>query len=352
MVCIAAFIILALVGIFIAFLSIFNRNLGKKYWNTMKKAWHCVFKKVRLQKCDTNFKEDVKATLLKKVILKHPKWVKPLGIIIEIASVLIVLITIWSIVIAIKSLLALWVFGTCNVSQPSQCGLGAEACSIDQGEPTSLIESIGRGFGEWGQIFSAIPDRMKTWVAADYVSSVPIIEYAENPGSLALDVVDPGCSVCMQSYKNQHNSDFIKNHDIAYLYYPIPSPDGGYKFKNSGTIVRYLYAPYFYNQNTDVALKIVQRIFTEENAEGVNWQSVFNNEYDEQQATQTLQSWYTELGGYTAEQVAEIVEKYVNSEQVTSLMTEISNIVTNEIHAKGIPTTLYDGKKLSGLFKH
>lgn len=351
MVCIAAFIILALVGIVVAFLSIFNRNLGRKYLNTMKKAWHCVFKKVRLQKCDTNFKDDVKSTLLKKIILKHPKWVKPLSVIIDILSILIVLITVWSIVIAIKSLLALWVFGTCNVSQPSQCGLGAEACSIDQGEPTSLVERIGRGFGEWGQIFGAIPDRLKTWQPTEYLSSVPVIEYAENPGTLALDIMDPGCSVCMQSYKNQHASDFVKNHDVAYLFYAIPGTADGYKFKNSGTIVRYLYAPYFYNQNTDVALKIIRRIFTEENQEGINWQSVFNNQYDEQQAATTLEAWYAELGGYTTEQAKDIAENYVNSEQVTNLMNEVNDIVVNKIHAKGIPTTIYDGKKINGLFK-
>ena len=125
MVCIAAFIILALLSVFVGFLSLFNKVLGKKYWATFKKAWHCVFKKVRLQKCDTNFKDEVKNSLLKKVVLKNPKLVKPLSALIEIVSVVIVFVTVWSIVIAIKSLLALWVFGTCNVSMPSQCGLGA-----------------------------------------------------------------------------------------------------------------------------------------------------------------------------------------------------------------------------------
>ena len=95
MVCIAAFIILALVGIVVAFLSIFNKSIGRKYFKIFKKSWYCVSKKVRLQKCDTNFKDDVKNTILKKVIIKHPKWVRPLSVIIEIASVLIVAITIW-----------------------------------------------------------------------------------------------------------------------------------------------------------------------------------------------------------------------------------------------------------------
>ena len=90
MVCIAAFIILCLVGVFVAFLSIFRRDIGKKYWAVFKKAWGCVWKKVRLQKCETNFKDDVKNTLLSKIVLKHPQWVKPLGIAIETSAILIV----------------------------------------------------------------------------------------------------------------------------------------------------------------------------------------------------------------------------------------------------------------------
>ena len=89
MVCIAAFIILALIGVFVAVISIFKPKVGKAYWKMFKKAWGCLWKKVRLQKCETGFKEDVKNTLLSRVIIKHPKWVKPLSVIIEIISVLI-----------------------------------------------------------------------------------------------------------------------------------------------------------------------------------------------------------------------------------------------------------------------
>ena len=60
MVCIAAFIILALIGVFVAVISIFKPKVGKAYWKMFKKAWGCLWKKVRLQKCETGFKEDVK----------------------------------------------------------------------------------------------------------------------------------------------------------------------------------------------------------------------------------------------------------------------------------------------------
>ena len=39
MVCIAAFIILALIGIFVAIVSIFKPKIGKAYLKAMKKAW-------------------------------------------------------------------------------------------------------------------------------------------------------------------------------------------------------------------------------------------------------------------------------------------------------------------------
>ena len=63
MVCIAAFIILALIGLFVAIISIFKPKLWKSYTKAMKKAWGCLWKKVRLQKCEIGFKEDIKNSM-------------------------------------------------------------------------------------------------------------------------------------------------------------------------------------------------------------------------------------------------------------------------------------------------
>lgn len=168
MVCIAAFIILALIGIFVAGISIFKPKVGKAYLKAMKKAWGCLWKKVRLQKCETGFKEDVKNTLLSRVIIKHPQWAKPLSILIEVLSVVIVIVAIWAILTAIKSLLAIWALGSCNVTKPSACSLGAEVCSIDESEPSNIFEATGRWFTEWGEIFEAIPDKFRSYDAEDY----------------------------------------------------------------------------------------------------------------------------------------------------------------------------------------
>lgn len=364
MVCIAAFIILALISIIVGFLSIFKPSIGKEWWKLFKKAWYCFSKKVRLQKCDTNFQDDVKHAILKKVALKHPTWIKPLSNFIEIFSVIIVIIFAWSVIIAIKSLLAIWVFGTCNVSQPSQCGLGAEACSIDQGEPTNLVERVGRSIGEWSQIFEAIPDRLKEWKAEDYLPTPSIIENkSQNPDApLALDIVDPGCSVCLQSYKNQLSTGFFDRYRVAYLIYPIQLPDNaGDKFKNSSLITRYIYASAFYAEqkagnedrfvklSQEVPIKILNRIFTESNEEGINYQSYFENDLSETEAKNLLKKWLSEFG-YSDRRVKELAD-FAHSDYITDYLSQVKDIVDNRLRIKAIPSFIYDGKKHNGLFR-
>ncbi len=356
MVCIAAFIILCILSVFVAVLSIFKRELGKKYWKVFKKSWGCVGKKVTLQKCETNFKDDVKNTLLAKVVIKKPKLVKPLGIAIEVASVLIVAITIWSLAVAIKSGLALWTFGTCDVTKPSSCSLGAEVCSIDQEGAKNPVEAVGLWFSEWGEIFIAIPDKLKTWSAEDYgAKDLPVYGGAfDDNKSLALDILDPGCLVCMQSFKNQLSAGFMDDHAVALLLYPIQNPDGSYKFKNSGIIAKYLLASEIYaTQNPDTygfnSWDIISKIFTEYNDEHIIYQNLFNEVFSEDEAATQLQSWI--LGaGFDESDVVKITT-LVDSPEVAQKMAENKTIVDEKINAKGIPTLIYDGKKHTGLFK-
>lgn len=347
MVCIAAFIILCLVGIFVAFLSIFRRDIGRKYWAVFKKAWGCVGKKIRLQKCETNFKDDVKNTLLSKIVLKHPKWVKPLGAAIEVGAVLIVVITVWSLVESIKALLAIWVFGTCNVSQPESCALGAEVCGIEAAEPKNPLEWTGRWFSEWGEIFVNIPDRFRSWNAEEYlVEPYSFATTYQDDRPLALDIFDPGCTVCMQSYRNQKDSGFFEQYNTVLMVYPIKLPDGSYKFANSDLIARYIYATDLLK--TDYAPKIINRLFTESNSEGINYQSVFLNS-DHATAEKLLQTWLAEFGA-SKKQIDQLSQT-ATSDEVSDIMTEIQTTVENKIHAKGIPTLIYDGKKHNGLYR-
>jgi hypothetical protein len=361
MVCVAAFIILCLIGIIVAFLSIFKREIGKKYLAVFKKAWHCVFKKIRLQKCDTNFKDDVKNTILKKVILKRPKLVKPISIIIEIASVLIVFITVWSIVIAIKSLLALWVFGTCNVSKPSACSLNStEGCSIDASEAHGFFDQIGRSIDEWGEIFGAIPDRMKSWGENDFKDakhlSILNPQDSMTNDNVAYDIIDPGCVVCMKSYRNQLKTDFFKNHKTYVLIYPIKNDDG-YRFKNSKVATEFLVAVQVYVDQKEnkvesdnfLAQKIITRLFTEKDEKGIDWQVQLNNNLSEQEVVDLFSKWLKEFG--VKEEDINKIKELMNSEEVANTIENNKKIVDDVIHAKSIPTLIYDNKKHSGLYE-
>ncbi|MBR5621378.1 hypothetical protein IKW75_02775 [Candidatus Saccharibacteria bacterium] len=353
MVCIAAFIILVLVGIAAALISIFNRDFGKKYLAALKKSFHCFGKRIRLQKCDTNFSDDVKTTLLKKVIIKKPKLVKPLSVGIEIASALLVILTVWSIIEAAKAGLALWVFGTCNVSQPSSCALGADSCSIN--------EDNLNWFTEWGEIFSNIPDRVRHWNAGDYINTdgssvsdklTPVLVVGSGSDTM-LEIIDPGCAVCLQSYKNiLSNTEFLNKHTVYFVAYPIRNTDGNLRFKNSELITRYLLATSGVTVGDDavaVSEKILSRIFTEYSPEGIIYQNVFNEQLGREGATAMLDGWLVEWG--ITGDALENIKTDTYSETIEQQLRTDSDVISSQIKPKGIPTAIYDGKKHLGLFK-
>ncbi|MBQ3309119.1 hypothetical protein IJG78_00390 [Candidatus Saccharibacteria bacterium] len=342
MVCIAAFIVLLLIGVFVAFISIFKRDFGRRYLKVLKKSFHCFGKKVRLQKCDTNFSDDVKTLLLKKIIIKKPKLVKPLSITIEIASVLLVVLTAWSLIEGAKAGLSLWVFGTCNVSQPSNCALGADSCGIN--------EDNLNWFSEWGEIFANIPDRLKRWNAAEYDLVASFVSGNEESDNVALSIIDPGCSVCLQSYKNiKKDQEFLNNHRLLVVFYPIKNTNGELRFKNSELISRYALAVNQVTKKDDYSEKLINRIFTEFDKNGTIYQALFNNELSEDQAKSLIDEWMTEWG--VSSQELKEIHSILFSEDITNKLEKNIQIVNNSIKPKGIPTMVYDGKKHLGLFK-
>lgn len=365
MVCIAAFIILAIVGIFVAFLSIFKREIGRKYWKVFKKSLHCFTHHITFRKCDTNFKDDVKNVLLKKVVIKHPKAVKPLSNAIEIASFLIVIVTVWSLVEGAKAGLALWSLGSCNVRQPSACTLGAEACGIDSGEESKgFVESVGLWFTDWGQIFEAIPDKFRSWDANNFeLTGVDMTVLAETTAEPALDILDPGCSVCAQSFTIQMESEFFRNHKVKIVPFPIQDEEGNFKFKNSEIITRYVLAmeqqglPLDEDENAlSPAFKTMRRVLIE-NGEyktdvktyNYSYQQMFNEMYSAEEAEAKLKEWLKEFGYHSAER-SEIVER-AHSDQIGEIIKKNNEIVTKDIHAKGIPTMIYEGRKHTGKYE-
>ena len=348
MVCIAAFIILAIIGVFVAIISIFKREVGRAYLKMFKKAWGCLWKKVRLQKCDTGFKDDVKNTILSRVIIKHPKWVKPLSVVIEILSVIIVIIAVWALLTAIKSLLALWALGSCNVTTPSACSLGAEICSIDESEPQNPIEATGRWFTEWGEIFEAIPEKFKTYKAEDYdfnyVNANPGIG-ADKP--VAIDIFDPGCSVCMTSYRNQKEAGFFDEYDVHLVPFAIQDADNNYKFKNSEIIVKYMLAAE--QVRSGLAITLLDHIFTEKNEDEIYYQNLFNDDFSREDAIKQLETWLKKAN-LNDSGIAEI-RKIVDYPETANKMQNNRDIIENKLNVRGIPTMIYDGARHTGLWK-
>ena len=129
MFCIAAFIVL-----------LFMAAVSAKYRRYLSKAWHCTFRRVTFRPCDISFKDEVKGRLLARVAVRKPKMVKAASIGLEIAAFLVIVLTVWSLYVVVKSGLNLYVYGTCNPSNAASCSLGAEACSIEEVKP-SFIDS-------------------------------------------------------------------------------------------------------------------------------------------------------------------------------------------------------------------
>ena len=313
-----------------------------------KKAWGCLWKKVRLQKCETGFKDDVKNTLLSRVIVKHPKWVKPLSAIIEVLSVVIVIVAVWALLTAIKSLLALWALGSCNVTKPSACSMGAEMCSIDESEPSNVLEATGRWFTEWGEIFEAIPDKFRTYNADDYdLNYIVVNSDAPSDAPVAVDIFDPGCSVCMISYRNQKSAGFFEKNNVRLVPFAIQDADDSYKFANSEIIVRYMLAAE--QIRSGLALQIIDKIFTGKNSEGISYQNKFNGDYSREEAIAKLESWLTAFG--LDEDGVKEIRKISEYPETTNKMQQNREIIENDLRVKGIPTMLYNGGKHTGLWK-
>jgi hypothetical protein len=355
MVCIAAFIVLAIMSVFVGILAIFKRDIGQKYWATFKKAWGCVWKKVRLQKCETNFKDDIKNSILSRVVVKKPKLVKPISTAIEIVAVLIVAVTVWSLVEGAKAGLSLWVFGTCNVSQPSNCSLTADVCSIDRDDPQNLAEGIGRWFSEWGEIFVGIPDRIKRWDARTFVPQSATFWSYEEGRPVALDIFDPGCSVCLASFRNQRADGFFDRNNVTYIPYVIVNPGTGEdRFPNSRVVAEYLVAlrstGITGTDGNPVPLdwRVIERIFTGSDDKGVNYQEAIKR-LSSDEARILLDSWLLDFGAMPDD--ISRVRTQAASRETHDTLEVYRNIVERDINAKGIPTIIFGGRRHTGLYE-
>ena len=339
MVCVAAFIILCLVGIFVLILSIWMPKLGKRYWLIFKKAWGCVGKRITLQKCDTNFKADIKNSILKKFIIKKPKLVKPISFGIEVVAVIIVAITIFSLVETVKGGLALYILGTCNVSRPESCVfVEGDVCPVDLGKTN--------WFQDWVILFQSIPDRIKDWDAKDYVDGKSIFYREYDPSKdTVLNIFEPMCHNCATSFGNQLEKGFFEKYNVALIPYST-------KGNISNYITAVILAAHEEPLDSEISPSwlIIKQLFQGEYKDGISWQNAFITDLvSESDLEEIVRDWLEEIG-YNPCQIEFIISS-ASSPEMIAKKNSAKDFVDENIRIRGVPTTIYNGRRNTGVIK-
>lgn len=350
MFCIAAFIVLAIISIF----SASHRKLAKK-------AWDCTFRRITFRPCDSNFKDETKNWLLARVANKTPRLIKVADIGIEIASFVLVILTVWSLLSVMMSGLNLYVWGTCTPNDAAACSLGAETCSIETVSNKSLFELTkeGKPFDWFSNqastivnTFANIPTRLKNWDATEYLpTNVSYYYEFDDSKPTAIEILDPGCIVCSKLFNNIKSADFESNYNLAYIAYPIEKIDepGTYNFKNSYIISSYLEAMRISpleSLEVPADWQIIEKIFSEKDEKGQSYQahiSLLSND----KTRELLEMWMNEIG-YSESQITNVVT-VADSEDVKRLIDANQYLVENTIRTVKIPTIIFDGKRHDGL---
>ncbi len=346
MFCIAAFLVLLVLGAFSA-----------RYRGYLRRAWGCTVRRVTLRPCDTSFSQDVKDHLLAPVAAWRPGLVRPAAIAIEVAALLIVVTTILSAYVVAKGALNLWVYGTCDKANAQGCALGAQSCSIGALEATFLDKvvaldiagAIGGEVADVTETFGAIPDRLRSWDPAEYLPPNVTWRTGFDPARpTALEIVDPGCSVCAQLATNLREAGFADRYNLAYIAYPIPDLTGT-RFPNSGLVVRYLEALRLHPvavSEVPLDWRLLERILSGTDPAGEAWQTVVNRATLEE-ATELLQAWLGEFG--LDEAGIEAIVAEADSERVASIIAANQVLVRETIGTRKIPTMIFDGSRHDGL---
>lgn len=348
MFCIAAFIVLLIIGVFSA-----------KYRLMMKRAWGCVGRKLTLRPCDTNFKQDLKDHMLAKVANKSPKMVKTADVAIEVGAVFVVLLTIWSVYVVFISGLNLYVYGTCSPSNAAACSFGAEACSIEKSTIgiTEAVTSlklhtyVAQEAGAFIDTISAIPARIKTWDATQYVpNNASYARPFEEQKPTAVEIIDPGCLFCRELYTNMKEANFFERYNLTYIALPISSSeqDSGYLYQHSYLITTYLESMRLLpltDSEVPSDWQLLEIIFTEKDEKWDN-QININSLWTKTQMEAKLAQWLKRIG-YSDSQITEIQER-ASSQEIADLISENERTVKEDIKTVKIPTLIYDGRRIEG----
>ena len=346
MLCIAAFIILLVIGAFSA-----------RYRKYLRKAASCTFRKVTFRACDTSFKQDLKDGMLAPLAARQPQLVRPASVLIEILAVVIVLTTVWSLYTGAKTVLNLAVYGTCDKQNSESCTLGAESCAVGDFTPTFLeslgaldvVGAFGNEFASLGETIAAVPARMRDWNAEEYLPpSATYLRPFDASQPTAIEIIDPGCRYCRQLFQNIEDAGFADAYNLTYIAFPIESADG-YKFSGSLLVTQYLEALRLHPLETaDVPVdwQILTHIYLDSNDRGASYQTEINNRTGSE-VTALLTGWLVDAG-MTPEQVDEIAREAA-SDRVAGIIADNNELVRTTIGTVKIPTMIFDGSRRDGL---
>lgn len=347
MFCIAAFLVFLVLSVFSATF----RPLAAQ-------AWHCVARRLTLRPCDISFSQEMKGKLVGALIFRTPRLARFVQRWIDWLSFLFVALSIWSLVYVAVAGLNLWVYDTCDPRSAESCSLSGEACGIEQ-ESLSLLQSVQSGrVGEYiagpilrfAETISRIPDRVRTWEPTQYLPPVPSYHAAFDPTKpTVLEVIDPSCTYCKKLTGNLKQSGILDEANVTYVLYPIPLPEGGYKFPHSYVMASYL-----------EAIKQVPVAAMAENMPPADWQLLLRIFAPAAPGETDIQTRIT-IGmtdadvraflrlqlleiGYTESEVARIVS-LADSSAIRHSLEEQRILVEERIRTVKIPTLLIGGRR-------
>ena len=76
-------------------------------------------------------------------------------------------------------------------------------------------------FSDFGTTIAAIPDRIKSWNADDYLPANPSYFKYSLGKPTALLIFDPGCQICQDDYIKLKKTNFFSLHNLTYIAYSI-----------------------------------------------------------------------------------------------------------------------------------
>ena len=368
MVCVASALVLAVLWLPVAIISKIKPNpdsaigrLAEKINPLFKKAWYCVKRRTTFRKCDTTFGEDVKNTVLAPLAIKAPRAVRPVSALISVVAWVMVLSTVVSLYVLLRSGLNLAVYGTCNKRNAEACTLAAASCSIGVEHPSftqSLfaghpVEAFRNEFTALADTIQTIPSRFTNWQPEQYLAPYASFKGGYQPGrEIILEVIDPGCMICAQLFRNVEESGLDQVTNMSYLVYPIMM-EGTPKFPHSITIANLLTAIRIHEGADGPAAnptdwRILEQIFT-----GTRPGTTFSNQdwlngfATDDGARDLLNDWLTDFG-YSESEIADLWE-LANSQQVADIIAAGRVTVREEIRTVTIPTLLVPGHMHRGL---